>query len=141
MADLLDIFLQLLDGVFQRRPGVINFVYDEDALSDQVLHATQTAEVQPLGAGDLVANLLDGTGGGGAALGVVLGELLVQRQADGLDGDVGAARLLQERSENASGDVATAADGDHEVGLEGVQDLDGRLLAQLVDLQKAISRQ
>ena len=36
--------------------------------------------------------------------------------------------------QNARGDVASAANGDHEVGLELIEDLLGRLLTELVDL-------
>jgi hypothetical protein len=85
-------------------------------------------------------------------------ELFVQGETDGLDGDVGAAGLLEEGTagkkvllvflgssfvglftrscvpEDARRDVAAAANGDHEVGLEVIEDLVGRLLAELMDL-------
>jgi hypothetical protein len=107
-----------------------------------------------LGAGDLGPNLLD----------LARPELLVQRQAYGLDGDVGAAGLLQKRAarrptasalaicagspqkrgdagtrnapKDAGGDIATAADGDDKVWSEGVENLGSRSLTQLVDLSR-----
>jgi hypothetical protein len=82
------IFLQLTDGVFEGRSGVIHFVDDEDVLADQVGHF-EGGEIQPLGAGDFGAGLLDLS---------VTGELLVEGETDGLDGDVGRAGLLEERS-------------------------------------------
>lgn len=80
--------------------------------------------------------------------------MLVEGETDGLDGDVGAAGLLEEGSrvvtlascifgvqgtrgglpQNARRDVASTANGDHEVGLELIEDLLGRLLTELVDL-------
>ena len=51
-----------------------------------------------------------------------------------MDGDVGAAGAFEEGAEDAGGDVAAAADGDHEVGLEGGEDLGGGGLTQFVDL-------
>lgn len=127
LTSSLDILLQLLDGILERGPGVVNLVDDEDLLADQVLHLAQAREVEPLCAGDLGAGLLDdGIGWEG----------LVEGQADGLDGDVGRARKLQERPQDASGHVATAADRDDEMRLEVLEDLLGRLLAELVDLQE-----
>jgi hypothetical protein len=61
-------------------------------------------------------------------------ERLVQRKANSLDGDVGVAGLLEERSEDASGNVATTADGDHEVRLALLEDARTGLLAHLVHL-------
>lgn len=84
----LDILFQLLHGILESSACIIDLVNDQDALADQVFHAAQAAQVQPLRTCDLVANLLYGTGGGGAALGVDLGQLLVQGQANGLNGDV-----------------------------------------------------
>lgn len=62
------------------------------------------------------------------------GKLLVQRQPDGLDGDIGRTGLLQERSQDARRYIATAADGDHELRLEFMEDARGGFLAELVDL-------
>ena len=42
-----------------------------------------------------------------------------------MDGDVGAAGAFEEGAEDSSGDVAAAADGDHQVGLEGGEDVGG----------------
>lgn len=124
---LLDILLELLDGVLERGPRVVHLVHDQDALPDQVLHGAQRREVEPLGARDLVADLLDDLVGR-------VGELLVQGQTDGLDRDVWAAGLLEEGAEDAGGDVAASADGDHEVRLELGEDGDGGLLAEFVYL-------
>lgn len=136
----LDILLKLTDGILERRPRVVDLIDDENVLADQVGHL-QRAEIQPLCAGDL---------GTGDFLGVAATEILVEGQADGLDGDVGITLALEERParrvksvqgpllysvvsldvpEDASGDVATAADGDHKVRVEGIQDLIGRGLA------------
>lgn len=125
LTSRLDILLELLDGVFQGRSGVVDLVDNEDALADQVLHLAQGSEVEPLGTGDLLADLLD--------LGI-LAEGLVQGQANGLDGNVGRPGPLEERSQDPGGNVAAAADGNHELGLELAQKTVGRLLAQLVDL-------
>lgn len=125
LAGGLDVLLELLDGVLEGGAGVVDLVDDEDLLADEVLHLAEAGQVEPLGAGDLLAGLLDD--------GVAQG--LVERQADGLDGDVGAAGLLEERAQDAGGHVAAAADGDHEVGLEVVEDVGGGLLTELVDLE------
>lgn len=130
LTSSLDILLELLDGVFKSGSGIIDLVDNEDALADQVLHLTEGSKVEPLGTGDLFANLLD--------LGI-LTEGLVQRQANSLNGDVGKAGLLEERSQDTGGDVAAAADGNHELGLELTQKTVGRLLAQLVDLERRAS--
>lgn len=55
----LDVLLELLDGVLQRGSGVIDLIDDQNALADKVLHLTQGGHVEPLGAGDLGAGLLD----------------------------------------------------------------------------------
>lgn len=130
---LLDVLLQLLDRVLQRRTGVVHLVHDQDVLAHQVLHLAQGAEVEPLGAGDAGAGSLNHGRAGD------LGEGLVEREADGLDGDVGAAVALEEGAENAGGDVAAAADGDHEGRLHSGEDLGRSLLAELVDLSKWLS--
>lgn len=123
----LDVLLQLLDGVLEGGAGVVDLVDDEDLLAYEVLHLAEAGQVEPLGAGDLLAGLLDDA--------VRAAEGLVERQADGLDGDVGAPGLLEEGPQDARGHVAPAADGDHEVGLEVVEDVGGGLLAELVDLE------
>jgi hypothetical protein len=61
-------------------------------------------------------------------------KLLVEGQADGLDGDVGRPGLLEEGPQDARGDVAPAADGDYELWLEVVKDLRRGFLAEFVDL-------
>lgn len=122
----LDVLLQLLDSVLEGGAGVVDLVDDEDLLAYEVLHLAEAGQVEPLGAGDLLAGLLDDA---------VAAEGLVQRQADGLDGDVGAPGLLEEGAQDARGHVAPAADGDHEVGLEVVEDVGGGLLAEVVDLE------
>lgn len=85
-------------------------------------------------------------------------ELFVKGETDGLDGDVGAVRLLEERTEEVVSrgifgfgglemglggcvpedtrrDVTTTANGDHKVRLELIEDLVCCLLAELVDLE------
>lgn len=126
LAGLLDILLQLLDGILERRPGVVDLVHDQDTLADEVLHLAEGGEIEPLGAGDLCADLLD----------LAVAEGLVQGETDGLDGDVGRSRLLEERAQDTGRDVAATADGDHELRLELLEDLGSGLLAQLVDLQQ-----
>lgn len=125
LAGLLDVLLELLDGVLEGGAGVIHLVDNQDALANQVLHVAQGREIEPLRAGDLGAGRLD--------LGV-LAELLVQREANGLDGDVGRPGLLEERAQDACGDVAATADSNHELGLEFGEQPVGRLLAQVVHL-------
>lgn len=91
---------------------------------------------------------------GGFDLRVGVGaELLVEGETDGLDGDVGVAVAFEEGAvggglvwcggggesvvgvpEDARGDVAAAADGDHEVGFEVIEDLLRGILAELVHL-------
>lgn len=122
----LDVLLELLDGVLEGGAGVVDLVDDEDLLAYEVLHLAEAGEVEPLGAGDLLPRLLDDA---------VAPQGLVEREADGLDGDVGAPGLLEERAQDAGGHVAPAADGDHQVGLEVVEDVGGGLLAELVDLE------
>jgi len=78
LCGLGDILLQLLNGVLEGSPGVVNLVHDQDVLSDQVGHL-ETAKIQPLCPCNFGAGLLN--------LGVGT-ERLVQRKADSLDGDV-----------------------------------------------------
>ena len=125
LARSLDILLELLDGVLESGTGVIDLVDDQDALADKVVHLAEGAEVEPLGAGDLGANLLN--------LGIAT-ELLVEGETNSLDGDVGRAGLLEEGSQDTGGDVATTADSDDQLGLE-LEELDGGLLAQVVHLK------
>lgn len=125
LAGSLDILLQLADGILEGGAGVVYLVDNEDALANEVLHVAERSQVEPLGAGHLGAGGLDVR---------VLTELLVEGEADGLDGDVGGAGLLEERAEDARRDVAATANGNHELGLELVEELLGRLLAQVVHL-------
>lgn len=83
---LCHIFLQLSYGVLQCGPRVIHLVDDEHIFPYQIRHL-QTAEVEPLCAGDLCAWLLDR----------ICTEGFVEGETDGLDRDVRAAGLLQER--------------------------------------------
>lgn len=127
LARSLNVLLQLLDGILERRPGVIDLIHDQDLLADQVLHLAQARQVEPLGAGDGRAGLLDdGIGGEG----------LVEGQANGLDGDVGGAGGLQEGPQDTRGHVTTTANGDDEMRLEVLEDVGGGLLAELVNLEK-----
>lgn len=131
----LDVLLQLLDGILERSPGVVDLINDEDTLANEVLHAAQTTEVKPLCAGDGVANLLNSTGCGSTALGVCLGKLFVQGEADSLDGNVGRSGSLEEGSKDSCGNVTTATNGNHKVRVKGLEDLDGTLLTERVHLQ------
>lgn len=125
LASSLDILLKLLDSVLERCAGIVNLVDNQDSLADEVLHLAEGGQVQPLSAGNLGAGDLNLR---------VSTEGLVEREADGLDGDVGRVGLLEERSQDTGRDVAAATDGDHELGLEVGQKLDGSLLAHLMDL-------
>ena len=128
----LDVLLQLLDRVLERRARVVHLVDDQDPLAHQAAHLAQRAEVQPLRARHSLAGLLD------VGVGVVRvgGELLVERQADRLDRDVGAAGALEERPQDPRGHVAAAADGDDQLRVERLEELGGGLLAEFVDLEE-----
>jgi len=105
LCGLLDILLQLLDGVLQRGARIVDLVDDEDIPPDQI-RVFNRAEVQPLRTRYRVARLLLGTGFDAVAR----GELLVEGKPDRLDGDVGAAGGLQERPEDAGRNVTATAD-------------------------------
>lgn len=85
---LLNILLELAHGILKSCPGVIDLIDDQDVLANQVGHL-ERAQVQPLSAGDL---------GAGDLLGITAAEILVERQTDGLDGDVGVTGTLEEGS-------------------------------------------
>lgn len=125
LAGNLDVLLELADGILEGGTGVVDLIDNEDALADEVLHVAEGGQVEPLGAGDLGAGGLDVR---------VLAELLIEGQTDGLDGDVGRAGLLEERAQDARRDVAAAANGNHQLGLEVVEEAFRRLLAQVVHL-------
>lgn len=127
----LNIRLKLPNRIFQRRPCVIHLIHDENPLANQVLHLAQASEIEPLGASDLGAEGLDLAGGRGARFG---GEGLVEGEADGLDWDVGRAGRFEEGPEDACRHVASAADGDYELGLEVGEDAGGGFLTELVHL-------
>lgn len=135
----LDILLELAHGILEGSTGVIDLIDNQNILANQVGHL-EGAHVEPLCAGDL---------GTGDLLGITTAKILVERETDGLDGNVGVAGALEERSkrsayarvwfivdvpENASRDVTTTTDGDHQVGVEVLEDVLGRGLAQFVDL-------
>ena len=82
----LDVLLELFDGILERGASVVNFIDDQDPLAHQRGHL-QAAQVQPLRARDLGPGRFDG---------VAAAQVLVQAQTDGLDGDVGRARSLEE---------------------------------------------
>lgn len=131
----LNIFLQFLDRIFQRRPRIIDLIHDQDPLPDQVLHLPQTRQVNPLSSSDFGPGLLDlARSVGGRRVGGREG--FVEGQADGLDRDVGGAGLLEKGSQNSSRHVATTTDGDHELRLEFFQNAGRGLLAQFVDLSQ-----
>lgn len=121
----LNVLLELLDGVLEGCSGVVDLINDKDSLSDEVLHLAESGQVEPLCSGDLGAGGLD----------FVVAERFVEGETDGLDGDVGSATLLEERSEDSSRDVTTTADGDQKLGLEVGEELLSGLLAHLVHLE------
>lgn len=84
---LLDILLEFAHRILERSPCIIDLVNNKHILADQVCHL-ETAQIQPLCAGDLRSGRFDG----------IVSEGFVERQADGLNGDVGGARLLEERA-------------------------------------------
>lgn len=128
---LLDVLDQFLDGILERSSGIIDLVDNQDVLAQEV-GVAQRGKVQPLGARDLsTRHLLWASWLGGKSL--------VERETDGLDGDVGRPGLLEERAENARGDVAAAADGDEERRVEFLEDLGGRGLAHFVHLWGDVS--
>lgn len=55
----LNILTQLLDGILQCSPGIVDLIYNENVLSDQVC-VLQRGEVEPLSPGDLGTGLLLG---------------------------------------------------------------------------------
>lgn len=112
---LLDVLFELAHGVIESGAGVVNLVDNEHVLADQVGHF-QRRQVEPLCAGDL---------GAGSFFRGVGAEGLVERETDGLDGDVGVAGFLEEGAQNACRHVATAANGDHEVRGEVIENAVG----------------
>lgn len=97
----LDVLFQLADRIFKRCPRIIDLVDDQHVLADQVGHL-QRRQVQPLCSRYFCAGLLDVFVGAGA-------ELLVEGEADSLDGDVGAAGGFEEGSWGASVSLILAA--------------------------------
>lgn len=136
---VLDVLEELRVCVLEGGPGVIDLVDDKNILAEQstsvlalldlagTLVAGNSLGVEPLSADDLVTDLTLCSAR----------DLLVQAQADSLDGDVAhlgrveCRRLLKESSEHTSGVESTTADGDHEIRVElgldpasGLADLD-----------------
>ena len=150
LLGLLNVLLQLAYCILQGCPSVVNLINDKDVLANQVGHL-ERAQVQPLCSGDLGARDL---------LRVTATEILVKRQADSLDGDIGVAGALQERPvearsldlmfswqnrggnpmvayyipKNAGRNIATTADSNHQIGVEILQDGVCRLLAKFMHL-------
>lgn len=81
-----DVLLELPNCVFQRRPGIIDLIHNQNVLANQVIHF-QGAKVQPLCASDLGARDL---------LSITTTQILVKRQTDGLNRDVRLTGALQE---------------------------------------------
>lgn len=106
---LLHILLKLLDGILERGPGVVDLVNDQHALSNQVVDLAEGGEVEPLRARNLGAWLFDDVGR----------QALIQRKADGLNGNVGAAGRLEEAAQDPGRHVAAATDGDQQLRLDG----------------------
>lgn len=70
-------------------------------------------------------------------LGVCVGaraEFFVERETDGLNGDVRIAVAFEEGAQDARGNVAAATNGNYEVWLEVIEDLLCCSLAEFVDL-------
>lgn len=84
----LHVLLQLTDRIFQGCPGVIDLVHNEDVLANKIGHL-ERAEVEPLSPGHL---------GSGNLFGVTTSQVLIERQADSLNGNVGLAGTLEERA-------------------------------------------
>lgn len=87
----LDILLKLAHSIFQCGTGIIDLVDNEDVLADQVGHL-EGAQIKPLGASDL---------GAGDLFGITTAEVLVEGQANGLNGDVGVTGSLEERTKRS----------------------------------------
>jgi len=129
LARELNILLELLDGVLECGTGVVNLVNDQNTLANEASHLAKGAEVEPLCARNFGPWLFD--------VGVVgCGQLLVERQAYGLDGNIGVSGALEERSQNACRNIAAAANGDHQLGVDFLKELGCSFLAQLVDLYR-----
>lgn len=88
---LLDVFLQLPYRILECRSGVIHFVHDQYVLADEVGHF-QRRKVEPLSPSDFGAWCLHGIGR------VRRWELLVEGEANGLDGDIRSGWTLEEGS-------------------------------------------
>lgn len=99
LRSLLHILGELLDGILQRRPCIVDLVNNQDVLSDEI-GLLDGGEIEPLRACNLGAWCL---------LGILVVELLVERQTDGLDGNVRRSGLLEERSDG--GVLANRAGG------------------------------
>lgn len=82
----LDILHQLAHSIFQRSPRIIDLIDNQDILANQIGHFQRT-QIQPLRAGDF---------GPRDFLGIAAAEVFIERQADGLDGDVGFAGAFEE---------------------------------------------
>jgi hypothetical protein len=139
------ILFQLFDRVIQSCPRIINFIDNQDVLSNQVFHL-QRGEIKPLGACDLCANLFDG----------VSTKLFVEGETDGLDRNVGMAGLFEKRAidtllvksfswtccetacmdvpKDSSWDVSSSTDGYDEVWTQVIEDLSSGSLAHFVHL-------
>lgn len=118
-----DVLLELGDRIVERGSGVIDLVDDDHVFADKrVQVVAQVAEIKPLGPDDLLAD--------GVRLGVA--HVLVERQADGLDGDV-ALPVSEKGPEDSGGDEAAASDGNDKVDASAAGfDFLGRFLAKLV---------
>jgi hypothetical protein len=82
-----DVLAQLSDGIFERGARVVDLIHNEHVFANQVGHL-ERGEVEPLRPGDLGPRRLHrGRSRGGQGL--------VERETDGLDGDVGTTGLLE----------------------------------------------
>lgn len=82
----LQVLLQLTDCILQGCPGVIDLVDNEDVLANKIGHL-ERAKIEPLCPGHL---------GSGNLFGVATTQVLIERQTDSLNGNVGLAGTLKE---------------------------------------------
>lgn len=123
---ILDILEQLRVSVLEGGPGVIDLVDNKNVFAKQstsilalldlagALVSADSLGVEPLSSHHFVTDLTLGSAR----------DLLVQAQADGLNGNVThlgrveRRRLLEESAENTSWVESTTTDGDHEIRVE-----------------------
>lgn len=80
------ILLKLTDSILEGRPGVVDLINDQDVLANQIRHL-EGAKIQPLRACNLCSRHF---------LRVTATQVLIERESDGLNRDVGVTRTLKE---------------------------------------------